>query len=216
MIQYLLLDLDNTVYPESSGLGRFMGARMGEFMVRHLDVSHERAVELRRSGLARHGTTLKWLIQEHDLTEIEEFIEFVHPTNLGEFLTDEDRRAAQDTLDEIDLPASILTNAPKEHAERVLRWLGIRGRFEHVFDIRFNSLAGKPALSAYSRALENAGAEPGSTLFADDVLQYLLPFRDLGGHAVHVAAESAREPGISTIGSIAELVSIIQHLRSGQ
>ena len=216
MIQYLLLDLDNTLYPKSSGLGKFMGDRMGEFMVRHLDVTHDRAAELRRSGLARHGTTLKWLMQEHDLTEIEEFIEFVHPTNLGEFLTDEDRRTARDTLDEIDLPASILTNAPIEHAERVLQWLGIRGRFEHVFDIRFNRLAGKPEPSAYNRALENARAEPNTTLFADDVLQYLLPFRDLGGHAVHVATESAQEPGISTIGSIAELANIIQHLRSRQ
>ena len=216
MIQYLLLDLDNTVYPKSSGLGRFMGDRMGEFMVRHLDVAHDRAAELRRSGLVRHGTTLKWLMQEHDLAEIEEFIEFVHPTNLGEFLTDGDRRAVQDALDEIDLPASILTNAPMEHAERVLQWLGIRDRFEHVFDIRVNNLAGKPAPSAYSRALENAGAEPDTTLFADDVLQYLLPFRDLGGHAVHIAAESAQEPGVSTIGSIAELAGIIQHLRSSQ
>lgn len=216
MIQYLLLDLDNTLYPKSSGLGRFMGDRMGEFVVRHLDVSHDRAAELRRSGLARYGTTLKWLMQEHDLSEIEAFIDFVHPTNLGEFLTDEDRRTAQDTLDEIDLPASVLTNSPMEHAERVLRWLGIRGRFEHVFDIRLNGLAGKPAPGAYRRALEIAGAEPGTTLFADDVLQYLLPFRDLGGHAVHIAAEPAEEPGISTISSIAELPSIIHSLRSRQ
>ena len=214
MIQYLLLDLDNTVYPKSSGLGRFMGDRMGEFMVRHLDVAHDRAAELRQSGLARHGTTLKWLMQEHDLEEAEEFIEFVHPTNLGEFLTDGDRKIAQETLDGIDLPASILTNAPMEHAERVLGWLGIRDRFEHVFDIRLNGLAGKPEPSVYRRALEIADVEPDTTLFADDVLQYLLPFRDLGGYAVHVATESAQEPGISTVGSIAELAGIIQHLRS--
>lgn len=216
MIQYLLLDLDNTLYPRSSGLGRFMGARMGEFIVRHLDVSLERADELRRSGLTRYGTTLRWLMQEHDLEETEGFMEFVHPTDLGEFLTDGDRKIAQDTLHEIDLPASILTNSPMEHAERVLDWLGIRSRFEHVFDIRSNSLTGKPAPSVYSRALEVAGVEPTTTLFADDVLQYLLPFRDLGGHAVHVATESEQEPGISTIGSIAELAGIIQHLRSRQ
>ncbi len=148
MIQYVLLDLDNSLYPKSSGLGRFMSDRMGEFIVRHLGVSNDRADELRRSGLAQYGITLKWLMQEHDLTEIEEFIEFVHPTNLGEFLTDEDRRTARNTLDEIDLPASILTNAPMEHAERVLEWLGIRGRFEHVLDIRLNKLGGKPAPSA--------------------------------------------------------------------
>ena len=216
MIQYLLLDLDNTLYPKSSGLGSFMGNRMGEFVVRHLNVPHDRALELRRSGLARYGTTLQWLMQEHDLTEIEEFIEFVHPTNLGEFLTDDDRNTARNTLEDITLPASILTNSPMEHAERVLQWLGIRGRFEHIFDIRSNGLAGKPAPYVYRRALEVVGVEPETTLFADDVLQYLLPFRDLGGHAVHVATESAQEPGVSTISSIAELASIIQHPRSRQ
>ncbi len=101
MIQYVLLDLDNTLYPKTSGLGRFMGDRMGEFVVRHLDVSHDRAALLRKSGLARYGTTLKWLMQEHDLNDSEAFIEFVHPVDLGEFLTGEDRKIAQETLDEI-------------------------------------------------------------------------------------------------------------------
>jgi putative hydrolase of the HAD superfamily len=214
VIEYLLLDLDNTLYPKSSGLGRFMGDRMGEFVVRHLEVSRERATELRRSGLARHGTTLRWLVNEHDLAAVEEFIAFVHPDDLSQFLTAGDRAVAQKILDEIKLPASILTNSPLEHAEHVLGWLGIRERFEHIFDIRFYNFTGKPAPSVYTKALEIAGVEPGATLFADDVLQYLLPFRDLGGMAVHVAEESAQEPGISTIRSIAELAGIINFPRS--
>ena len=216
MIEYLLLDLDNTLYPKSSGLGRFMGDRMGEFVVRHLEVSRDRATELRKSGLARYGTTLRWLMDEHNLADVEAFIEFVHPSDLGKFLTAEDRTIARDILDEIKLPASILTNAPMEHAEHVLQFLGIRDRFEHIFDIRFHDFTGKPDPSVYTRALDIAGVKPGATLFADDVLQYLLPFRDLGGHAVHVANESAQEPGISTIGSIAELARVIYSPRSSR
>jgi putative hydrolase of the HAD superfamily len=214
VIEYLLLDLDNTLYPKSSGLGRFMGDRMGEFVGRHLEVSRDRASELRKSGLARHGTTLRWLVNEHDLAEVEEFIAFVHPDDVSQFLTVQDRAVAQKILDQIKLPASILTNAPLEHAEHVLQWLGIRERFEHIFDIRFHNFTGKPAPSVYTRALEVTGAEPDATLFADDVLQYLLPFRDLGGIAVHIADESAQEPGISTIRSIAELAGIINSPRS--
>lgn len=214
MIAYLLLDLDNTLYPATSGMGKFMGSRMGEFVVRHLGVSGQRAAEMRAEGLARHGTTLKWLAREHDLTDIEAFIEYVHPTDLAGFLTPEDRDAAQQSLAEIDLPASILTNAPKEHAERVLAWLGVRDRFEQVFDLRFNRLSGKPAPSAYERALGAARASPAETLFVDDVLQYLLPFRALGGHAVHVTGEPTGEPGIPAIGSITELAGTIDRMRS--
>jgi len=214
VIDYLLLDLDNTLYPRSSGLGRFMGERMGEFVVRHLDVPLDAANTLRRAGLARYGTTLKWLMTEHSLTDIEGFIEFVHPRDLGGFLTPADRETAQQTLDALALPASILTNAPSEHAEMVLDWLGIRDRFEHVFDIRFNGFTGKPEPAVYRRALKIAGRQPGTTLFADDVLQYLLPFRDLGGYAVHISDESAQEPGILTAGSVGELANVISELRS--
>jgi len=216
LITHLLLDLDNTLYPKSRGLGLFMGNRMSEFIVGMLNVSPERAGVLRREGLAQHGTTLKWLMDECSLTEVEAFIDFVHPTNLDEFLTEEDRRAAREFLEEITLPASILTNSPREHAEYVLDWLGIRDRFDHVFDIRFNNFAGKPARDVYIRALGIMGAEAESTLFADDVLQYVLPFRDLGGQAVHISNESADEPGVLTATSIAELVEIIDSLRSSR
>ena len=209
MIEYLLLDLDNTLYPKSSGLEDFIRDRMAEFVVRHLELPPDRAAELRSSGLARHGTTLRWLVEEHDLSEVEEFISFVHPHNVDWFLTPEDREVTRVALGEIQLPASVLTNAPIEHAERVLGWLGIRDRFENVFDIRFNKFAGKPHQSAYTQALRGIGAGPETTLFVDDMLQYLIPFRDLGGHAVHVTSESIQEPGISSIRSIAELASII-------
>lgn len=214
MIEYLLLDLDNTLYPRSSGLGRSMGERMGEFVARYLSLSDEEADTRRRHGLRRYGTTLKWLIHEHRLIDVEGFIEFVHPTDLDSFLTEDDRLAAQSALAMLDMPAAILTNAPMEHAMRVLEWLGLERRFEHIVDIRANGWVGKPARSAYESALARTGARPEATLFADDVLQYVLPFRDMGGRAVHVADEPAGEPGVTTIGGIAELASIIRPARS--
>ena len=37
---------------------------------------------------------------------------------------------------------------------------------------------GKPLRSAYARALDRIGRSPGEVLFADDLLEYLLPFRE--------------------------------------
>lgn len=215
MIQYLLLDLDNTLYPRSSGLGRYMGSRMGDFVAEHLNVSSERATDLRKAGLARHGTTMRWLMVEHGLTEIERFIDFVHPGNLDDFLSENDRKTAQHALAAVDLPASILTNAPREHADRVLNWLGLESRFEYVFDIRYNRMRGKPHRSAYEVALEKSGANPSGTLFADDVLEYLLPFRDLGGHVCQVGPEPTYEPGVGSMRSIADLADIVSDVRRG-
>lgn len=214
MINYLLLDLDNTLYPRESGLAHHMGRRMGEYVAQHLGVPADRAAVLRREGLARHGTTLRWLMVEHNVTDLDGFMDFVHPVDLGDFLTADDRKTAQRALREVDLPASVLTNGPLEHAHRVLRWLGLESRFEHVFDIRLNKMKGKPHISAYTTALETTGANPSETLFADDVLEYLLPFRDLGGHAFQVGPIPPREPGIGSMPSIGKLAQTVSELRS--
>lgn len=215
MIQHLLLDLDNTLYPRSSGLGLYMGRRMADYIVEHLNVSRERAQELRREGLARHGTTLRWLMVEHGMTEVERFLDYVHPENLGEFLTEEHRATAQHALRSIDLPASILTNSPREHAARVLGWLGLEHRFDHVFDIRLNQMKGKPHRSAYYQALRTMGAKASETLYADDVLEYVLPFRDLGGYAYLVGEAAEPQSGVGSMPSIAELAETVSELRSG-
>jgi putative hydrolase of the HAD superfamily len=190
-----------------------MGARMSEFVAGYLGLSAEQATEQRRHGLRKYGTTMSWLVHEHGLTDVEEFIDFVHPRDLDTYLTENDRSTAQSVFRELDIPASILTNAPREHADRVLTWLGISQRFDHIFDIRANSFQGKPARSAYEHALDTVGASAEATLFVDDVLQYVLAFRDMGGHAVHVSDEPDHEPGVTTISSLSDLVTLVEKKR---
>ncbi len=214
MIDYLLLDLDNTLYSKESGLGKSMGARMGEFVARYLKISNEEASDMRRRGLHAYGTTMSWLVHEHGLDNVEEFIDYVHPRDLDSYLSNDDRVAAQTVLKTLDLPSSVLTNAPREHADRILEWLGIAGEIDQIFDIRSNNFMGKPARSAYQTALAAVGARPDTTLFVDDVLQYVLPFRDMGGHAVHVSDEAKHEPGITTIRSLVELVPLVEQERT--
>ena len=118
MISYLLFDLDNTLYPRSSGLGREMDRRMTRYVAEWLGVPMAEAEIQRRTNLKRFGTTLRWLVTEHDLTDVDHFLDAVHPTDLDQFLTEKDREQAQETLHEIDVPAAILTNSPMEHARR--------------------------------------------------------------------------------------------------
>ncbi|TFG62024.1 MAG: HAD family hydrolase [Gemmatimonadales bacterium] len=209
MIEYLLFDLDDTVYPKSSGLGEAMNSLMTDFVADYRGVSTEEAAQLRKQSRDNHGTTLAWLIGDHGLTDVESFLEAVHPADLSGWLDDDMVRDIQNTLSQIDLQASILTKSPGEHAERVLSRLGIRGRFDYVFDLRHNGFQGKPARAAYTRALAKIGVEAEHTLFVDDVIQYLLPFRELGGRIVHMSP-SARTPlNIPSIRTLGELASHI-------
>lgn len=209
MITYLLFDIDNTLYPQSSGLGPEINRLMTTFVANHLNVSARTADRLRRDAVQAYGSTLNWLRSEGNLADVESFLEAVHPPDLTPWISDDHAAETRAVLDAIDLPAAILTNGPREHAERVLDRLGVTDRFDALFDLRSNDFVGKPARRVYTRALETLSIRPDTTLFVDDMLQYLLPFRDLGGNVVHLAMETSSEAAVPTITSLRELLPII-------
>jgi len=209
VIDYLLFDLDDTLYPASCGLGLEMNRRMSAFVAEYLEVDLTAANELRSEARERYGTTLSWLRTEHGLEDVDPYMDAVHPADLSPWITDAHAREAQSVLEMIDLPAAILTNGPREHAERVLDRLGIAGRFDRLFDLRENDFEGKPAISAYRRVIDELAITPESTLFVDDMVQYLLPFRDLGGMIVHMGAPGSAEPQIPAISTLRDLLHII-------
>jgi putative hydrolase of the HAD superfamily len=213
MIRYLLFDLDNTLYPASCGLGLEMDTRMTNYVADELGLDHDAALRQRRLNARLHGSTLRWLLTE-GMVDVERFLAAVHPRDIGNWLSMAHADQAQAVMSNIDLPASILTNAPKEHAERVLAFLGIRDHFEYIFDVRATNYTGKPAESAYLYALNHIGAAPRETLLVDDVLQYLVPFRHLGGHVVHLSATGPNDPDMPTIRSLRELIPIVNAERS--
>jgi len=184
MIRYILFDLDNTLYPASAGMEEEMMARIIAYSAAYLGVSTEEALRLRREQIADYGTTLEWLMAEHGLTAIEEYYAFVHPDGEEERLTPDPQLRA--FIQALPVPASILTNAPMEHAERVLRKLELEGLFQHIFDIRSNGLKGKPNEIAFRNALKVIGHKPEEVLFVDDLPPYIEGFLRLGGNGVLV------------------------------
>ena len=184
MLQYLLFDCDNTLYPESLGLENEISRRMTDFVADLLHVAHDEAAKLRSSKVPPYGTTLEWLVTEHDFRDAERYYDFVHYEGLYEALRPDPELAR--VLARIDLPKSILTNAPREHAERVLARLGVANAFESIFDIRSCGLKGKPHIGAFNLALDAVGRKPGEVLFFDDIERSVVAFIELGGWGVLV------------------------------
>jgi putative hydrolase of the HAD superfamily len=182
MIRYIVFDLDNTLYPSSLGLDEEMVERIGRFVAQYLGLSDEKARALRSERSSQYGTTLEWLIAEKGLDDIEAYYAAVHPD--GEEARLEPDPKLRAFLERLPVPAAILTNAPMEHAERVLRKLDLEGLFSHIFDIRWNGLKGKPAESAFKRVLQALGMKSDEVLFIDDLPSYVEGFVRLGGHGV--------------------------------
>ena len=139
-ITYLLVDLDETLYPSSSGMVEEISRRMTTYVSRYLQLDENRAALLRRELSQKHGTTLTGLMTEYNFNDPEAYLEFAHPTDVGRYLHKDPELAS--ALSSIALPKSILTNAPQEHALRILEYLEIPHLFERIFDIRTNDFRG--------------------------------------------------------------------------
>jgi putative hydrolase of the HAD superfamily len=183
-ISYILFDLDDTLYPSSSGLAHVFKERILSFVADYLAIPVSEAEAIREEKRLKYGTTLEWLLAEKKFQNIEDYFEAIHPTDLEKYLSPDPELVAM--LERIPVKTSILTNSPAEHAERVSSFLKIRHFMEHIFDLRLNNLLGKPDPGAYHRALDTIGCKPEEVLFADDMPDYLYAFREMGGHVVLV------------------------------
>ncbi len=190
-IKHLLFDMDNTLYPSTVAMDTGITKRMLGFVASWLNVSYEEAIKRRAKGLPKYGTTLEWLQKEEGLKDIEVYFRAVHPeSEESELPEQEDLRPF---LQSLNMPMSVLSNAPIEHVNRVLKKLNVIDLFDSITDIRACNLKGKPYESAYRTALKAAGADIENTLFFDDHPKYIKGYSAIGGTAVLVGKGSYTE-----------------------
>lgn len=186
---HLLFDMDNTLYPASSDMDKGITRRMLECVADFFHCDMEKAIQLRAERIVHYSTTLEWL-RDEGLTDIEGFLAHVHPDNEADELCEQP--ALRDFLISLNMPMSILTNAPHEHADRVLAKLGVADLFEAVTDIRDAGFNGKPYPDSYLAALRKAGTDIDHTLFLDDMQKYTDGWVALGGTAVLVGDKNGK------------------------
>ncbi|MEI6388057.1 MAG: HAD-IA family hydrolase [Spirochaetota bacterium] len=213
MLRIVLFDLDNTLYSDTLGMERDILQRMNHFVARLLGLGVPEAAEMRRERARRYGTTLEWLMTEHQFTDPEAWFRAVHPE--GEESVIKHDPALRKLLESIDLPKVIFTNSPMEHAQRVLEKLGVADLFERTYDIRYNELRGKPHGDAIRRVLSDCGTSPSESLLVDDVPKYVRGFVEAGGHGL-LFDEFGRygEESFPTIHSLVELPGLIESFKT--
>ncbi len=213
-IRHLLLDLDNTLYPASDGMDEGIRIRMISYVAEYLGVTLDEAIKLRAEGLPSYATTLEWLKMRHGLTDEESYFRAVHPeSEISELRPDPKLRGY---LVSLGLPLTLLTNAPIEHARRLLRFFDIENIFLGVFDLTFHNGRGKPHPESFLNTLAAVGKTVEETVFVDDLPKYARGYKAIGGQAVLVDqkrqyAEIAEKEGFGRIESIYELASWLQN-----
>lgn len=199
----LYFDLDDTLYPASSGLWTAIRERMNAYMQRLMDLPIVDIISLRQSYLETYGTTLRGLQAHFDVNR-DEYLAFVHDLPLEKFIhPDPGLRALL-----LSLPQRrwVFTNADRNHANRVLKILGVVDCFDGIIDIRSIDFACKPDKIAYERALKITGDdEPAYCVIFDDAVRNLAPAREMGFYTILVGKDGTDPSVDQTITSLHDL-----------
>ena len=76
-IKTWIFDLDNTLYSADSGIFQQVHTLMGEFVSKNLNIGIKEAKELQKKYYKEHGTTLRGLMDNHDV-DPDHFLSEVH------------------------------------------------------------------------------------------------------------------------------------------
>ena len=181
-----LFDLDNTLHDASHAAFRGVNEDMSGYIVRHLGVSEQAADALRREYWLRYGATLLGLVRHHGV-DARHFLREVHRLPGLEARV---RTHPHDIAVLRRLPGRryILTNAPREYAERVLAALGIRRHFDGVIAIEDMRMFGhwrpKPDARMLRAVAASLGVLPSRCVLVEDTLEHQKAARRVGMRTV--------------------------------
>ncbi len=178
MYRFLIFDLDETLYPRQAGLMQEIGVRINRYLVENLHLPQDQANELRRRYYNQHGTALRGLVVERPDVDPEDYLHFVHDICLTDYIRPDP--ALAEMLRSITLTKIIFTNATAEHAQNVLKILGIADQFADIIDVRRVGYVSKPNAEAYERLLSILQARGHECILIEDAARNLLPGKALG------------------------------------
>ena len=187
-IDQWIFDLDNTLYPASTGLFSLIDARMGAYISRLLGCDLVEARREQKRHFHAHGTTLAGLMAEHDV-DPHDFLDDVHAIALDRVSPDArlDRGLGR-------LPGRkfIFTNGDAPYARRVLGALGIDHHFADLHDIHGCDLVPKPDPHGYRLLCDRFAIDPTRAVMVEDMAQNLRPAKALAMTTVWVDNGSER------------------------
>jgi putative hydrolase of the HAD superfamily len=183
-----IFDLDNCLYPASSGLFSLIDERMTAYIERLLGCGPEEARRTQKRHFHTHGTTLAGLMKEHAV-DPHDFLSDVHDVPLDRVKGNQ-RLAA--LLPRLPGRRFVFTNGDAPYARRVLEAIGVHDQFDDLHDIHAVDYRAKPDPHGYALLCERFGIDPRHALLVDDMARNLVPAKQLGMTTVWVDNGSER------------------------
>jgi putative hydrolase of the HAD superfamily len=163
----IFFDLDDTLYPSSTGLWQAIRNRMNTYMIERMGLPAKDVPALREQYFKMYGTTLRGLQARHHV-DADDYLAYVHDLPLKDYLTpNPTHRSVIASLPTRNL---VFTNADRNHARRVLAALQLDDLFETIIDIHAVSPYCKPMPESFAIAQDLADEpDPRKCVMIDDL-----------------------------------------------
>ena len=208
--QFLLLDVDNTLYAPSCGVVDRVDALINRYLVDRVGIDAAEVDTIRRRLWSDYGTTLHGLMHRHGI-DPDDYLRFVHAIELDDILTADPALGAM--LARIPLLKIAVTNGSAEHGRAVLDRLGVRPLFFRLYGLERLAFVPKPYVQAYQTVLGDLHAAGRDCILVEDRAANLLAARQLGMQTVHVTDGGTPAPEADmSIGSVLELEAALEAL----
>ena len=178
-----VFDLDNTLYPPSTGLFAQIEPRMTAYVARAVGVDLDEANRLRDLYWRQYGTTLAGLMAEHDV-DPGPYLDEVHEIDFS--VLDPAPELAR-AIAALPGRKIVYTNGCEPYARNVLAARGLTEVFDAVYGVEHAGFRPKPEQAAFEAvfALDDLPADQGA-MFEDDTRNLAAPHA-MGMRTVHVA-----------------------------
>ncbi len=177
--RYVLLDVDNTLYPKSSGLDRVLRRRIIEYLMDRHGLTAKEAEGARERYVKEYGLSLPGIMSDFD-TDVVDYQEFIHDVDIEEYVKPDPELCSM--LDSIDTEKVLYTNSSEQHTRRVIAALGLDiSIFGHIVDFRSTGCIAKPFPESFEAMLRIIGANGEDCVMVDDMPKTIVVAKQVFG-----------------------------------
>ncbi len=203
----IFFDLDDTLYPASTGLWQAIKERMNIYMRDRMGFDPAEIAQVREKYYLQYGTTLRGLQANHKI-DVQDFLAFVHDLPLEDYI--QPNPALCKVIAALGTHNLIFTNADAAHARRVLKALELDDCFENIVDVNAVAPYCKPMPESFQIAMGMAGeSNPGRCVMIDDLPRTIQSARDAGWYGVLFGQERPHPNADATLTDWCNLHSIL-------
>jgi len=192
MLECIIFDLDNTLYPRSMGIFDRVVERIRNYMEDRMGFEANFAKELRQEYIRKYGSTLRGLMI-HQNVDPDDYLDYVHDVGVEQTLSP--NPSLRELILSIPFRKVIFTSSHRPHAQKVLRCLGVEEYFPSIFDITLIHYIPKPNPEPYHQVLETLCIAGEKCMMIDDVPANLHTAKELGMTTVLVGADPGAVDG---------------------